>query len=166
MAYLSAATKGEDREFSSAIVDIGVVVQDIEKSVKFYTESIGFKELPGFSVPADFARDSGLTDNQPLDIRVLVLGEGENATKLKLMHLPGVTSKTSDNQFIHSQFGLRYLTVFVSDMNAALKRLEKTDVKPVGKPAVPLPPPLAQGVHLTLVRDPDGNLIELIGPNK
>ena len=34
--------------FSTATIDLGVVVTDIEKSVKFYTEALGFKEVPGF----------------------------------------------------------------------------------------------------------------------
>jgi hypothetical protein len=37
-------------------------------------------------------------------------------------------------------------------------------VKPVAKSPIALPDHLAKGLHLTCVRDPDGNLIELIGP--
>ena len=36
------------------------MVTDIEKAAKFYTEAIGFKELKGFDVPADFAADAAL----------------------------------------------------------------------------------------------------------
>ncbi len=164
VCLLASVARTESNEFPSKTVDIGVVVGDIEKAVKFYTESIGFTEVEGFSVPSGFATDSGLTDRQPLKIRVVVLGEQEGATKLKLMQLPGVESQTGDNQFIHSQLGFSYLTVFVKDMNAALRRLKKTGVKPIAKGPVALPRPLPEGVFLTLVRDPDGNLVELVGP--
>ena len=80
-------------KFLSTTIDIGCVVSDIEKSVKFYTEAIGFTEVTGFSVPADFAKQAGLTDAKQLDIRVLVLGEGEAATKLKLMQIKGGGNK-------------------------------------------------------------------------
>jgi catechol 2,3-dioxygenase-like lactoylglutathione lyase family enzyme len=148
------------------VIDLGVVVSDVDASVKFYTEAIGFKEVDGFKVPAGFAKDAGLTDDKPLDIRVLQLGDDENATKLKLMQLPGVKSKKSDNRFIHSQLGISYLTIFVVDTAKALDRLEKAGVKPLAKGPVGLPEPLPQGVFLTVVRDPDGNLIELVGPKK
>ena len=51
-------------------------------------------------------------------------------------------------------------------LGAALKRLDKAGVKPVAKGPVPLPAGLPQGVFLTVVQDPDGNLVELVGPKK
>lgn len=152
--------------FASKTVDIGVVVSDIDKAVKFYTEAIGFKESSGFGVPADFAKKVGLTNSHPLSIKVLTLGEGEGATKLKLMRLPGVKSEKGKNRFIHSQLGISYLTVFVKDTSAALARLKKAGVKPIAEGTQSLPAPLPQDVYLTIVRDPDGNLIELLGPKK
>lgn len=162
----SRAADAKKSEFARETIDLGVVVTDVAKSVKFYTEALGFSEAPGFSVPADFCADAGLTDKQALNIRVLVLGGDPTATKLKLMEVPGVTSKKTDNAFIHSQLGYRYLTVYVADATAALARLQKAGVKPVAKGPVPLPAGLAAGMTLTVVRDPDGNLIELVGPKR
>jgi catechol 2,3-dioxygenase-like lactoylglutathione lyase family enzyme len=150
-------------EFARGTIDLGVVTSDVDRAVKFYTEAIGFKEMPGFSVDADFCAKAGLTDHHKLDIRVLQLEDGPNATKLKLMSLPGVKSKPSDNSFIHSQLGYSYLTIYVTDGKAALARLKKAGIKPVGGP-VPIPADLNIDAALTVVRDPDGNLIELIGP--
>lgn len=156
--------KGAEKEFSRTTIDLGVVVSDIKKSVEFYTKSVGFTEVQGFQVPGDFCQEAGLTDGTMLDVHVLVLGEGESATKLKLMQLPGVKSKKSDNEHIHSQLGYSYITIFVTDTNAALARLKTTGVAPVAKGPVELPKGLPQGVFLTIVRDPDGNLVELVGP--
>lgn len=153
-------------EFIRQTVDIGVVVSDLEKSIEFYTKAIGFKEVGGFSVAADFATDSGLTNKVPLEIKVLALGGEASATKLKLMHVPNVETKKSDNSFIHSQLGVSYITVFVTDTDAAMARLKKMDVKPVAKGPVELPESLGSNVFLTVVRDPDGNLVELVGPKK
>lgn len=162
----STSAAEEAAEFSSATIHLGVVVNDVEKAVEFYTKAIGFQELKGFAGPADVTGDAGLTDYQPLNVRVLVLGQDATATKLKLMQVPGVKTKPSDNQFIHSQFGFRYLTILVTDTTAALARLEKAGVKPLAKCPVPLPPSVAKGVFLTVVRDPDGNIVELVGPKK
>jgi lactoylglutathione lyase len=154
----------EPTDFPRTTIDLGCVVSDLEKSVRFYKEGVGFTELEGFSVPADLAAAAGLTDHKPLDIRVLVLGTGETATKLKLMHVEGTEPRAGDNEFIHSHTGFRYLTIMVADTDAALARLAKLGVKPLASSPVALAAPLPAGMHLTCVRDPDGNLVELIGP--
>ncbi|MFM7108702.1 MAG: VOC family protein [Planctomycetaceae bacterium] len=152
--------------FPRTTIDLGCVVSDLDASVRFYTEGIGFREVKGFEVPADLARDAGLTDSKPLAVRVLVLGEGDGATKLKLMQVAGTSPRTGDTEFIHSHTGFRYLTIVVADTDAALARLAKLGVKPLAKSPVALPDALAPGMHLTCVRDPDGNIVELLGPRR
>ncbi len=158
------ATAAEPVDFPRTTIDLGCVVTDLDKSVRFYTEGIGFREAKGFEVPAALATDAGLTDARPLSVRVLVLGDGENATRLKLMQVAGTLPRTGDTDFIHSHTGFRYLTIMVANTDAALARLEKLGVKPLAKGPVALPDDLAAGMQLTCVRDPDGNLVELIGP--
>lgn len=154
----------EPASFPRTTIDLGCVVTDVEKSVRFYTDGIGFREVTGFQVPASLAADAGLTDSKPLSIRVLVLGDGPDATKLKLMQVADTTPRTGDTDHIHSHTGFRYLTIFVADTDAALARLEKLGVKPIAKGPVALPDSLAKGMYLTVLRDPDGNLVELVGP--
>jgi len=161
------ARAAEPGNFTRTTIDVGTVVTDLEASVRFYTEGVGFREERGFDVPATVASDAGLTDGKPLSVRVLVLGEGDSATKLKLMQVRNTSPRTGDSEFIHSHTGFRYLTIFVSDTDAALARLAKLGVQPLAKGPVDLPTSLAPaGVHLTCVRDPDGNIVELIGPRK
>ena len=159
-------TAAEPAKFPRTTIDLGAVCADVEKSVRFYTEGIGFRETQGFEVPAELARDAGLTDGKPLTVRVLVLGEGDGATKLKLMQIKDTLPRPGDNDFIHSHTGFRYLTIMVADTDAALARLATMGVKPIAKSPMALPDSLAPGMHLTCVRDPDGNLVELIGPRK
>jgi catechol 2,3-dioxygenase-like lactoylglutathione lyase family enzyme len=78
----------------------------------------------------------------------------------------GTSPRTGDNEFIHSHTGFRYLTIMVEDTTAALERLTKLGVKPLAKSPVALPDSLAPGLFLTCVRDPDGNIVELLGPRK
>ena len=151
--------------FSRTTIDLGVVVADIEKTAKFYKQAIGLKELEGFDVNAQFSTDAGLTDNQSLSIRVFALGEDESATKLKLMQVPGAKSAPSLNSSIHSQLGFSYITIFVDDMKVSLERLKQMGVKPLAKGPVPLPKGFPEGVFLTVVKDPDGNFVELVGPS-
>lgn len=177
--------------FASTIVDLGMVVRDLEASVEFYTEAIGFIEVIGFSVPPDLAGDSGLTDYQPLEISVLKLNVDESvpSTDLKLMQVPDVETSAVSRPFVHATYGINYISLFVSDMGAALKRLEDAGVVPEGKGAVAMPFEIAVGVLLrpqvmeqmmeagedgpgdmpeevlmAVVKDPDGNFVELLGP--
>jgi catechol 2,3-dioxygenase-like lactoylglutathione lyase family enzyme len=151
--------------FPRTTIDIGVHVRDIEASARFYTDVIGFTEVEGFTVAADFASAAGLTDRKPLDVRVFVLGQGESATKVKLMEVPGVTIAEGDNAYVHSRLGFRYLTILIDNTTEALKRLRAAGVEPLGDGPILIGTDPA-GSYLTVVRDPDGNLIELIGPMK
>jgi len=162
---IAAGARGAEPagEFARTTIDLGMVVSDVDKSVKFYTEAIGFKEIQGFTVSAEFCVAAGLTDKQ-LDIRVLVLGEEPSGTRLKLMSAG--EPKQNDNRSVTAEKGFRYLTIYTADGNATAERLKKAGVKPLAKGPVPLPPGFPENMRLSVVRDPDGNLVELIGPVK
>ena len=138
------------------------MVGDIAKAARFYTNAIGFREVPGFNVTAERAAEIGLTDNQPAAIRVFVLGEGNLATRVKLMSFPGAPGKRPDQKYIHSTLGMSYLTLFVTNLNESLKRLEAEKVTLLGK----TPTDLGGGTFIAVFQDPDGNFIELVGPRK
>lgn len=157
---------GSESKFASEVIDLGMVVSDLDKSLKFYKDVIGFEEVEGFKVPAQFALDTGLANKLQLDVKVLVLGKGEKATKLKLMQFKTAPGARVDNTFIHSSYGYRYLTIAVKDVNAAVAHAEKAGAKPIAKCPVPLPEGLPEGLALANYRDPDGNLVELVGPGK
>jgi catechol 2,3-dioxygenase-like lactoylglutathione lyase family enzyme len=146
--------------FSKPVIDMGMVVSDLERSAKFYTESLGMVEVKGFSVTGELGRKIGLIDNHPVDIRVFVPAESDGATRIKMMSFPGVSGKAADQSFIHSALGIRYLTMYVASADATLERLAKAGVKPIGE----TPVSLGNNLRLITVRDPDGNFIELIGP--
>ncbi|MEN6427717.1 MAG: VOC family protein [Phycisphaerales bacterium] len=157
LAVSAAQKQPEKAQFSRTTIDLGVVVSDVEKAVTFYTQALGFTKVGEFDVSGQMAGDTGLTDNQPFKVQVFALGDEPSATKLKIMSIAG--SKPVGNQYIGSSLGFRYLTVFVADLNKALDRLQQNGVSPV-KPAYHL----GGDSHLVLVKDPDGNTIELIGP--
>lgn len=162
LAAGAAAPGAGKGAFTRTTIDIGVVVSDVEKSAKFYTEALGFTEAGGFDVSKEMGGDSGLTDYQPFGVKQLVLANEASATRVKLMDFPGVKSKKVNNKYINSSLGFSYLTIFVSDTTAAVERVKKAGVTPVKEP-------YQLGTsnnYLTLVKDPDGNIIELVGPKK
>jgi predicted enzyme related to lactoylglutathione lyase len=162
--FLTGAS-GTDRaksEFARTTIDLGIVVSDVEKTAKFYKNALGFTEVPGFDVSKEVAGDSGLADYHAFSVRVLALGDEASATKIKIMEFSEAPGKKVDNQFIHSSLGFSYLTISVSDTTAAVERAKRVGVRPVKEPYQ-----LGGGnFYLTLIKDPDGNIIELIGPKK
>jgi catechol 2,3-dioxygenase-like lactoylglutathione lyase family enzyme len=156
----------ETDAFASQTVDIGIVVSDVDKAAEFYTGALGFTEIEGFDVPAEMGKKAGLSAGHAFSVRVFVLGEAPTATKVKLMEFPDAESAKADHATIHSTLGLSYLTLHITDTTAAMERLTAAGVKPVAEGPYELPEGFPKGVYLTIVRDPDGNLIELVGPKK
>jgi catechol 2,3-dioxygenase-like lactoylglutathione lyase family enzyme len=156
-----AAPAAPAGEFASLTIDLGVIASDVERSAKFYTEAAGFTEIQGFDAAAALTRDAGLTDGKSdVHVRVFTLGEGPGATRLKVMSFKSSPGAAPDNTYIHSTLGFRYLTIRVKDQNVVLARLSKAGVKVLAKGPCPLP----GGAYLTCVKDPDGNLVEFVGP--
>ena len=153
-------------KFSTNTIDLGMACSNIDKSLKFYKDVLGFTEAPGFKVPGQYSEDAGLANKHELDVHVLVLGQGDGATKLKLMQFKTAPGAQVDNTFVHSSYGFRYLTLFVSNLNASVEHANKNGGKLVGKTPLPLPEGFPGGLGLAIYRDPDGNMVELVGPWK
>ena len=164
LAAAPAALRGAETpgEFAKPTIDIGIVVSDAARTAAFLTNAIGFKEIAGFEVNADLGRKIGLIEGHAVKVRMFVLGEGEQVTHIKILSFPEAASKQPDQQTIHATLGMRYLTLFVKDMNRALERLKAAKVPTLGE----TPLDLGGGSYITVVKDPDGNFIELIGPMK
>jgi catechol 2,3-dioxygenase-like lactoylglutathione lyase family enzyme len=129
---------------------IGLVVRNLEHSQRFYEEVLGFAAWYGDAIPdAGTSKLLGLAP--PLDVRVVYLVlEG---LVLELLHYgaPGVVDTRHSRSM--AETGLSHLSVSVADIRATAELavahggtiVEDSDL----------------GVAL-LVRDPDGQLIELL----
>jgi catechol 2,3-dioxygenase-like lactoylglutathione lyase family enzyme len=160
---MSIAVK--ESNFASQTIDIGLVVTDLKKSLKFYKEVVGFKEKEGFQVGGKFPKLVGLTDGTDLNIHVLRLGDEETATKLKLMQVQSKKSTRVVKQpYIHSLAGISYLTIFVKNVDLVLSQAEKNGYQAHAKSPQILPKGLPQDVCLLMLKDPDGNYVEIVGP--
>lgn len=149
-------------EFTKGVIDMGIVVRNADRTAQFLTNAIGFKEIKGFPVSADLGKKIGLIDGHAVDVRVFKLTEGEQATCIKVLSFPRVKAGKPSQKFIHSTLGMRYLTLYVKDMNRALERLKTTHTPLLGE----TPLDLGSGTYIAVVKDPDGNFIEIIGPMK
>lgn len=160
LVCLTGAREDEaNSTFSDITMDLGVVVSDLDASIEFYTNVIGLQKTGGFTVGPEFCTSAGLTDGHALNVTILTPNGDANGTNLKLMEISEAESKPSDNTFVHSQLGFSYLTFRVNDIDALLERVETHGATLASKELVSL----GGQVRLTVVRDPDGNLVEVIG---
>lgn len=146
-------------EFSHPGIFVGNVVEDLDKSVKFYTEVIGMVKTGEFSVPAEKCKSLGLTDKYDLDVTVLKLEDSPNATEWKLMSV-GTKAKHPKQKWMTDDTGMQYTTILVNHLDPFIERCKKHNVKILSE----TPSKLAENRYFILVQDPDGTFIELIGP--
>ncbi len=161
-AMPSARAADQPVEFSKPVIDLGMVVTDAARTARFLTNAIGFSEVRGFSVTPELGRRIGLIEGHAVDVRMFVLGEGDLATRIKVLCFPAAPGKPADQTSIHATTGFRYLTLYVKDLEPALARLKAAEVALLGE----TPLDLGSGTWIAVVRDPDGNFFELIGPRK
>lgn len=164
VVLFAGAQNDAEKTFSDPTMDLGIVVSDLDASVRFYTDVVGLEKTGAFAVGRDFCRAAGLTEGHDLNIQILSPNGDTAGTGVKLMSLPGVDSKKGDHRFIHSQLGFSYLTFHVTDIDAASARMKAAGIKAAGREQVRIPLETPVPMFLTLIADPDGNLIELIGP--
>jgi len=146
-------------EFSSNTISVGVVVTDIEKSLDFYINVIGMKKVGEFDVDGDFGKISGLSDGVAFHVDILKLEDQPEANQWKLMSF-GKEAGHATSKYIQDDTGMQYITIHVTSLAPFLKRIRKHNVELLGD----TPVPLGTDNHFVLVRDPDGTIIELIGP--
>lgn len=148
-------------EFSSGLIGVGVVTKDITKSLDFYINVIGMTKVGEFDVDENFGKISGLTDGIAFHVDVLKLQDSPEANQWKLMSFKKEGSHPMP-EYIHDDTGMQYITINVNSLDPVLKRIKENNVKLLGE----TPVPLGEKDHFVLVQDPDGTIIELIGPLK
>jgi catechol 2,3-dioxygenase-like lactoylglutathione lyase family enzyme len=148
-------------EFPTGTIQIGVIVQDLKKSVDFYTNVIGMTKTGGFSIDAAFGEKSGLTGGEPFDVTILKLKDSPEAAEWKLMSF-GKEPTHPPQKYIQDDIGMQYITIFVKSMKPFLERLEKHNVTLLEE----TPTFIGDGRQFVFLQDPDGNFIELIGPSE
>ena len=148
-------------EFSSGLIGVGVVASDLEKSLDFYLNVIGMTKVGEFDVDADFGKVSGLSNGLPFHVDILKLQDSPEANQWKIMSFKKDGSHPMPTH-IQDDTGMQYITIMVNSLEPFLKRIKKHKVKLMGDTPVPLGP----DQHFVLVQDPDGTIIELIGPLK
>ena len=135
-------------EITRPNVDICIICHDLEKSLYFYQEIMGFEIALDVFVTDEIAMKAGLA---PKGFRQVRLKAGE--TLIKLVGIDPSPGPRTDE----FAAGVRWLTFFISDMAGTYKKMKEQGVTFLGEPFSAME---AAGVACAL--DPDGILIEMV----
>ncbi|WP_299233418.1 VOC family protein [Natronomonas sp.] len=110
-------------------------VSDVDRSVEWYTEQLGFEESWGFETP------DGETVNR-------YVADG-NGVELQLSDTEGASPADPGDLFDH-------VAVLVDDVDSAFEEIENHGVRdePGDQPAA--------GARTAFIKDPDGHVVELV----
>jgi len=144
--------------FSSNIIQMGIVAYDFDETLNFYKNVIGMTEMSKFSVPAAFSKNSGLANGIPFNVTVLQLNQNTESSIIKIMSFKN-KPKIKKNDFIQNGFGVRYITIHFKSLKSVKENLKKNHIKFLGQ----TPISMGNGNGFILIKDPNGIFIELIG---
>lgn len=139
---------------------IGVTVSDMDRSVKFYSEVLGFKKVSDAEVYGDSYEQ--LQNLFGLRMRIVRMQLGDELIELTDYLTSGGRSIPEDAK--SNDLIFQHIAVVVSDMDKAYAQLRKKMVEHVstGPQTIPASNTAAAGVKAFYFHDPDMHNLELI----
>jgi lactoylglutathione lyase len=138
---------------ASGIHHVGVTVAQLERSLAFYRDLLGFRVI-AISDDEDIGAIVGVPG---LHARIADLDAG-NGQLLELAEY-GLSTRAEPG---HETAGSCHLSFRVGDLRSALARLARAGVTPVGEPVLLQTGGVWRGCTVVYLRDPDQVTIELI----
>lgn len=133
-------------------IDIGIVVQDLDRAAEFYGGKLGFPMVREVEITAEKAQQAGCASGR-FKFKAFQAGE----VQLKVVQAdsapPAGTGK------VDAATGYRYITFTVESVEETYNNLKELGVPVEGEVTEVVP-----GRFIMFFRDPDGNMLEAVGP--
>ncbi|WP_276500353.1 VOC family protein [Terrimonas pollutisoli] len=144
----------------SKVEAIGMTVKDMDRSVQFYTEVLGFKKISDTEWSGE--KVEKLNGLFGLNARVVRLQLGDEFLELTDYLTTGGRSIPEDAK--SNDLFFQHIAIVVSDMDKAYRQLKKYKVEHVSTAPQTLPKsiPAAEGIKAFYFHDPDKHNLELI----
>ena len=139
---------------------ISITVKDMDRSLKFYTEVLGFKKVSYTELAGEeYEKLQGIFG---LRMRIARLQLGEEFIELTDYLTTGGRSIPEDQK--SNDLFFQHIAIVVSDMDKAYQQLKKNNVEHVSTSPQTLPKsiPAAEGIKAFYFHDPDNHNLELI----
>lgn len=143
-----------------AVGAVGMTVSDMDRSVDFYTNVLGFKKISDAEVLGnDYEHLQGIFG---LRMRVVRMQLGDETIELTEYLTPKGRPFPADTR--SNDLWFQHIAIVVSDMDRAFERLRKNKVRYASTAPQTLPEwnKAAAGIRAFYFRDPDGHFLEII----
>lgn len=139
---------------------IGITVKDMDRSLKFYTEVLGFRKVSEVELSGEAYEKRN--DLFGLNMRVARLQLGDEFIELTDYLTAGGRSIPEDQH--SNDLFFQHIAIVVSDMEKAFEQVKKVNVEYVSTAPQTLPKsiPGAEGIKAFYFHDPDNHNLELI----
>jgi catechol 2,3-dioxygenase-like lactoylglutathione lyase family enzyme len=134
---------------------LGLCVADLERSLRFWRDGLGFRERSSLDVAGDAAGTLlGLRD---VKLRAVYLER--DGLRLELLHFASPGHRGEGAARAMNEVGLTHLSLRVEDLDAALARLAGCGGRVLAGTRIDL---AAVRTRAAFVTDPDGTRVELV----
>ena len=135
---------------------VGICVSDLDRSLRFYCEGLGFEPSDRFDLNSEQlpGLDRAMEIDPPVNVVSQMIVHG--GMKIELLHYPGRPSRGSPSTS-RGLLGLTHLSFWVDDVDAAAARLVQYGGRVLDRTRVDA------GIPLVFLTDPDGTRVELMG---
>lgn len=131
----------------------GLCVRDLERSLRFYCDGLGFEKAEVYEVGGDFGR--ALEVDGDVQVTSQFIRTAGMAIELLAYSSPGVHGTPSASR---NQLGLTHLSFYVDDLEAAIAHLVACGGRVVDGTRT-----ANEAIELIFLEDPDGTRVELMG---
>jgi catechol 2,3-dioxygenase-like lactoylglutathione lyase family enzyme len=136
---------------------LGLCVADLDRSMRFYCEGLGFTPAEGYDLDEQMLEglERALEVTRPVKLRSQMITNGE--LKIELLHFaePRPTGAPSASR---GQIGFTHLSFFVDDVDTVALHLATLGGEVLATTRAQL------GYEVVFVADPDGTRVELMAP--
>jgi len=139
---------------------IGLTVADVDRSLDFYTQALGFELVSDVTVEGQNYSD--LEGVSGAKIRIVTLQLGDEL--IELMEYPNVKGKPIPSDSQSNDLWFQHMAIVVSDMDRAYTHLRSFPIQPISVEPQTIPPgnEASAGVRAFKFKDLDGHDLELI----
>jgi catechol 2,3-dioxygenase-like lactoylglutathione lyase family enzyme len=134
---------------------VGLCVRDLERSLRFFCDGLGFEKVEGFELDSDAAPGLDRSLEVPGPVKIVSQFVQNDTMKIELLHFvePGVGGTPSA---VRNQVGLTHLSFYVDDVDLAAQHLVECGATVLEETRA------TPGIDLVFLADPDGVRVELM----
>jgi len=141
------------------VMHVGICVRDLERSIRFYRDGLGFEEAGGLEISGE--PTATLVEVPDLELKAVYLER--DGLRIELLHYPSPGTVGSAERRPMNQPGLTHFAVRVENLDDTIAKLTTLGGKALEHTRVQNDDFGAKIIYLT---DPDGTRLEVIQTDK